>query len=309
MKFGKDDNEENTQQASDGLSAEDIDDATVADDDGSGLVLDELDETFDAFLTLRKSDGEAAAALLSTIGASSEVDGDIILEIASKRPLGHPERFESAHTTVMRALEVLDRNGDRGINFSSLGFIGPVAQFLVQLVTRFIIRSHVGSVIDNLRKLYARREAATLIDDPDRQMIVRARVQAERLREGYKRNPLALPTFLLGGAVLSTVINVIVGAVSAAVTNWITRVIFIGVLFLLLAVAAWVILQGAGIASRRIQLSLESPLKALYETIGRCGNPPKDQSRVFAVIALIVAIVAVLIIPIGAGIGWLIDQL
>ncbi len=304
MKFGSKD-----ETPTGGMTAEEFDNATVADDDGSGLVLDELDETFDAFLTLRKSDGEAAADLLSAIGASSEVDGDIILEIASKRPLGHPERFEAAHTTVMRALEVLDRNGDRGINFSSLGFVAPIAQFLVQLVTRFIIRSHVGSVIDNLRKLYARREAATLIDDPDRQMIVRARVQAERLREGYKRNPLALPTFLLGGAVLSTVINVIVSAVGAAVTNWITRTIFIAILFLLLAVAAWVILQGAGIASRRIQLSLEAPLNALYETIGRCGNPPKDQSRVFAVIALIVAIVAILIIPIGAGIGWLLDQL
>ncbi len=303
MKLGS--GNDNTEE----LSAKELDDASVADDDGSGLVLDELDETFDAFLTLRKSDGDAAKDLLNTIGASSEVDGDIILEIASKRPLGHPERFESAHTTVMRALEVLDRNGDRGINFSSLGFVAPIAQFLVQLVTRFIIRSHVGSVIDNLRKLYARRESAAMVEDPTRPMITRARVQADRLKADYKRNPLALPTFLLGGAVLGTVFNFIVSAVNAALTNWITRTIFIAVLFLLLAVAAWVILQGAGIASRRIQLSLESPLKALYETIGRCGNPPKDQSRVFAVIALIVAIVAIVIIPLGAGAGWLIDQL
>lgn len=285
------------------------DNAAVSDDDGSGLVLDELDETLDAFLALRKSDAEAAERLLDTIGASSEVDGDIILEIASMRPLGHPERFEQAHSRVMRALEVLDRNGDRGINFKSIGFVAPIAQFLVQLVTRFIIRSYVGSVIDNLRKLYSRREAATLVNDPSLQMLTRSRAHAERLYESYRRNPLALPTFLLGGAVISSVFSVITTAVNAALDGWIARSIFFAVLFLLLAVAAWVILQGAGIASRRINLSLERPLKALYETIGRCGNPPKDQARVFAVIALIVAVVAVLIIPIGAAIGAIADRL
>ena len=62
---------------------------------------------------VRKSDGAAADAILGELGASDGVDRDIILQLAAKRPLGHPERFDAAHAGAIRALEVLDRNGAR----------------------------------------------------------------------------------------------------------------------------------------------------------------------------------------------------
>ena len=79
----------------------------------SSLLLDEFDEKLAAFKALRKSDSPAADELLSNLGAQDDVDRDIVLELASKRPLGHPERFPQAHTMAVRSLEVLDRNGAR----------------------------------------------------------------------------------------------------------------------------------------------------------------------------------------------------
>ena len=51
--------------------------------DEPNLVLDEIEERFSAFQLVRKTDPEAKASALSELGASSEVDGDIILELSS----------------------------------------------------------------------------------------------------------------------------------------------------------------------------------------------------------------------------------
>ena len=58
-----------------------------------GLVLDELDEKFRAFQELCKSDSNAAADILDTIGAQDDVDRDIVLELSSRRPLAIPIVF------------------------------------------------------------------------------------------------------------------------------------------------------------------------------------------------------------------------
>jgi len=83
--------------------------------DEPNLVLDELEERFNAFQLVRKSDETAKDEVLSELGASSEDDADIILELSSTWPLGHPERFDSAHMLMVRSLEVLDWNGARGV--------------------------------------------------------------------------------------------------------------------------------------------------------------------------------------------------
>ncbi|MEZ5169060.1 MAG: hypothetical protein R2695_22180 [Acidimicrobiales bacterium] len=78
------------------------------------------------------------------------------------------------------------------------------------------------------------------------------------------------------------------------------------VLLLLSTIASWVILQGAAVARRRIVLTTEKPFRALYETIGRCGNPPGDASKQFALIAMILLIVGWALVPLVALIGSLI---
>ena len=49
--------------------------------------------------------------------------------------------------------------------------------------------------------------------------------------------------------------------------------------------------------AERIRLAVDQPLKALYETIGSCGSPPKDQSYNFAVYAIVLFTLAWIVIP------------
>ncbi len=276
-------------------------------DDRPHLVLDEFGEKLDAFNAFRKSDAAAADSILDQVGASDDVDRRIILELAAKRPLGHPDRFEEAHSGAMRAIEVLDRNAASGVRIARLGPLAPVAQYVVQQVVHFLVKSHIRNLVTNIQNLYQRREAAALDGDPSRRLLTRARIQTDRVAQGYRGNPLGVPTFLLGGAFLSTIIGSLQGFVLSAVGSTIGQIILVAVLFGIMVAASWALLRGAAIARRRIRLTTVAPMEALYQTIGRCGNPPGDQARVFALIALILMAIAWLIIPIALGASILTD--
>lgn len=269
------------------------------------LVIDELDEKLAAFNAFRKSDGAAADAILGELGASDGVDRDIVLQLAGKRPLGHPERFDEAHAMAIRSLEVLDRNGARSVKTKLPGPLDAIGAYLIQLVTRFIVSNHQKSLAQNMRKLYSRREANCLPDDPARHQLRRARLHADLVGEGFKKNPLGVPSFLLGGALISSLIGAVVDGATSAADNKLGWFILGGVLLVLSTVASWVIIRGAAVARRRIVLTTERPFKALYETIGRCGNPPGDSAKQFALIAMIILIVGWALVPLVAGIGSL----
>ena len=271
----------------------------------ASLLLDDLDEKFAAFQAFRKSDSEAAGKILDTLGAQDDVDRDILLELSSRRPLGHPERFPEAHALAVRALEVLDRNGARGVRVRGLGPVAPIAAFLVQQVAHFIVRSYQSSVADSMLRLYERREANCALTDPNRRMLTRARIHMERVTPGFKRSVLGVPAFLLGGAVLSTLVRVLQVALASALSSMWTKITATIILGLFIAGLAWIILRGAAVARRRIQLTMDAPLTALWQTVGRCGEPPKDPSRVFALIALILAFIPWVLIPLGLLAGWL----
>ena len=161
--------------------------------DQDGLLLDELAERFDRFRAFRKSDQAATDAIFDEIGASSELDRQIVLELSATRSLGQPERFAQAHALVIRALEVLDRNGARKVPVPKLGPFTAVARYFVTLVTRFIVRSYEGSIADKLRVLYQRREAECTPGDPDLASLRRARIHMERLSPGFKGGAVGLP--------------------------------------------------------------------------------------------------------------------
>ena len=269
------------------------------DTDGDGLDLDDIVNRLDAFQLVRHSKGPEADELLTELGANSKVDRDIILELGAKRPLGHPARFEEAHGLAVRSLEVLDRNGHRSIPVPNLSFLSPVASFLVQIVTQFIVRSHVSSVIDHMHRLYERREAASPADWEHLPMLTRARIHTERIRPGFKRSKLALPTFLFGGAILSPLIATLQSIIVNQVSSKLWRSVWLIVIFLILSLASWVIVQGSAVARRRIRVTTEKPLDSLWQIIGRCGQPPRDSSFVFAIIALILTIVSALVVVLG----------
>ncbi|RMH75518.1 MAG: hypothetical protein D6683_11275 [Actinomyces sp.] len=267
------------------------------------LLLDELEDRLAAFNAFRKSDDATADAILTELGASDGVDRDIVLELAAVRPLGHPDRFPAAHAMAIRSLEVLDRNGARAVPVRGLGPLGPVAAWLVQLVTRFIVRNHQRRLVDDLRRLYARREANCLPDDPARRLLRRARVTTDAVAEGFRRNPLGVPTFLLGGAAFSTVVGSVQRLVVDSVDVRWARLALAGALFVVLAAASWVVLRGAAVARRRIALTTDRPFAALYETIGRCGRPPRDQARTFALWSLVLLAAGWLVIPVGVALS------
>jgi hypothetical protein len=200
----------------------------------------------------------------------------------------------------MRSLEVLARNGHRPTKLPNIGPLKPVASWAVQMVTRFIVRNHQSDVVDAVNNLYTRRLAWARPDDPARMMLVRSRLDVARARDTYKGKALGLPTFLVGGAVASGVGSGVKAAGTAFLGSKLAGAVGVVLLFLLFAGLSWAILRGAAVARRRIRLTTDRPMQALYETIGRCGNPPKDNARDVAVVGIALTAVGWLIIPLGA---------
>ncbi len=269
------------------------------------LLLDDLDEKFAAFQAFRKNDAAAADQILDTLGAQDDVDRDIVLELSAPKPLWRTDKFPHAHALAVRTLEVLDRNGARPVQVRGLGPIGPVTAFLVQQVAQFIVRTHQAHVANEMLQLYQRREANCMQDDPGRRMLMRARIHMERIAPGFRKNALGVTTFLLTGAFLSTVLSFIQRAITSALSSLTGRIAATLVFGVLMIGVAWVILRGAAVARRRIKLTLDGPVNALWETIGRCGTPPRDPSRVFGLVAVILALLPWLLIPTGLLVSWL----
>jgi hypothetical protein len=262
--------------------------------------LDDLSEKLAAFNVLRKSDEAAADAILDQLGGAGPVEHDIVKQLAVPRPIFRPDRFEQAHRLTMKSMEVLKRNGARQPKLPrNLGPLRPVAQFVVQLFTRFIVQNHITRLVDNLRHLYSRREAWSLPGSDEMVMLKRARMQVDRLQSGYKGRALGLPSFLLGGAFLTSLLG---GARAAASTVVENRALVIATTLLLLLVllgAAWCVLRAAAAARKRIRLTTNAPMKALYETVGACGDPPKDDALKFALFSLVGMALAWVVIPVG----------
>lgn len=264
------------------------------------LVLDELSQRLDSVRLFRENDDERANAILEQFGAKGRVESDMLDQIGGAgAPLAHPDRFEEAHRTVMRALEVFDRNAARDPSSLKAGLLQPVATFLVQLLVQLMVRDFQKSVVESIRRLYARREANAVTGSPEQRMLRLARMQADRLAPGFHRESLGLPTFLFGGAVLSGVGSAVLGGLRAAVHDKIVLIIVAAGFAVVALGAFWCILQAAGIARRRTRIALDTPLRALWETIGAAGNPPRDESRTFAVYAGILLVVALVVVPVA----------
>ncbi len=237
--------------------------------------------------------------MLESLGANGKAEEDIIYQLGAVKPLWLPDRFEEAHRMMMRSLEVLDRNGPRATQLKTLGPLRPVGEWAVQLFTQFIVRNFQQTVVDRIRHLYSRREASAVWGSAEHHMLRRARIDAERVTPGLKGRTLGLPTFLLGGAFISSILGGLNSLGRAVVQYRHTMVVATVVMFIVFAGASWAVLQAASIARRRIQLTLDKPLAALFETIGACGKPPKDDSMTFALYAIVLTAVGWLILPLG----------
>ena len=272
-------------------------------DDSRFDIVDELIlDRIDALRVLRADSQEEKGALLEKIAGRGKPEQDIVSELSKVRPLWRPDRFEEAHRMAMRSLEVLDRNGARSPKLPRLGPLTPPAAYVVEQMTRWIVKGHQNTMVTRVRKLYERREANSVWGSPEHHMLRRARIDAARVEPGYKGNPLGLPTFLLGGAVLSSVASGLNRFVAWAFNDTVGVIIFALVFGVVFFGLAWAALYSAGVARRRIRLCTDQPMKALWETIGACGTPPKDGSYDFAVYAIVLLALAWVLVPMA---GWL----
>jgi len=267
------------------------------------LILDEVTQQLATTFQLLSGDpDEAAERALAEIGVDTRTEAALLGEIAAAGPLAHPDRFEQSHRLVMRALEVLDRDGWKHPVLRRLGPFSGAAAGAVQFVARTIVRGHVSNVVHVLSRLYARRESQSQTASPERRMLARARIQADRLTLGYKGGSLPLPTVLIGGAAVPVLASIArqFGAVKGQGP---LLIVPLGVILaIVFAVLAWVLLQGAGLAHRRIKVALDPSLAALYETIGHCGNPPRDDSAAIAAAAIALTALAWFVVPIAIAI-------
>lgn len=263
------------------------------------LLLDRID----AFRVLRADTPEEKGAILEQIAGRGKPEQDIVRELSKVRPLWRPDRFAEAHRVAMRSLEVLDRNGVRPPKMPRLGPLTPVASYAVQQMTRWIVKGYQNRLVTRLRKLYERREANSEWGSSEHIVLRRARINAVQVEQGFKGDQLGLPTFLLGGAILSTGVSAIRAFFDWAISGVVGVLVFTLVLAVVFASLAWAALYAAGVARRRIRLSTEQPIKALFETVGACGDPPKDDSYTFAVYAIVLLVLAWILIPAAA---WLV---
>jgi hypothetical protein len=267
------------------------------------LILDEVTQQLATTFQLLSGDpDEAAERALAEIGVDTRAEAALLGEIAAAGPLAHPDRFEQSHRLVMRALEVLDRDGWKHPLLRRLGPFSGAAAGAVQFVARTIVRGHVSNVVHALSRLYARRESQSQTASAERRMLARARIQADRLALGYEGGSLPLPTVLIGGAAVPVLASIArqFGAVKGQGP---VLVVPLGVILaIVFAALAWVLLQGAGLAHRRIKVTLDPSLAALYETIGHCGNPPRDDSAAIAAAAIALTALAWFGVPIAIAI-------
>ena len=277
----------------------------MADDQENGVVVDPhagddeplLLDRIDALRVLRASSVEEKGEMLEAIGGSGKAEQDIVDQLSKVKPLWQLDTFPEAHRMAMRSLEVLDRNGSRNTTIRSLGPVTPVAQWIVQQLTRWIVKGYVNELVTNIRKLYERREANSIWGSPAHIMLRRARINAVQVEHGFKGNPIGVPAFLLGGAFLSTILSAIANAVVSALDDSITAAIVGVVAVLVLAALSWAAIYSAAVARRRIRLTTDQPVQALYDAIGAAGDPPRDQSYNFAVVAIALMVLAVVVVP------------
>jgi hypothetical protein len=261
------------------------------------LLLDELSDRLETLKLFTTNDEQRADAILEQFGAKGRVESDMLDQLASRAPLEHPNRFEEAHQTTMRALEVFDRNAARPPSNLQAGPLEPVAAFVVQILIRMIVRNYQKSVVNHIRQLYARRWAGSAKGTPEFAMLRLARLEMERIAPDFQKSSLGVPTFLLGGAALSGVASLFQELLVTAVHNTVLLLVVAAVFATLALGTFWCILKAAAIARRRTRIALDQPLRALWETIGAAGHPPKDQSRQFATYAVVLLVVGWVVVP------------
>jgi hypothetical protein len=275
--------------------------ATEASQSPQDETLEEIDNPIERLKLLGGNDDEIAK-YLDAMEVTSPREREMLHEISRTRPLAHPELFPQAHRNMVEALESLARHGYHGTGAGKrLGPLRGVVRWGVKLVARYVVVSYIRTISKQLRNLYGLREIEALPGTDERRELHRARIDAERMVEALETRELAVPTFLIGGALIPLFATL--GRATGLLGSTLWASVLAGVGMVLALVASWLILRGAALASRRIRLATHGPAQALWNAIGWCRKPPKDQSRTFVIVSVALTLGSWILVPILVGIA------
>jgi hypothetical protein len=267
-------------------------------------IFDQVDEWVDRVQIVDENDDEVAK-FLDSLDLHGPQEREMLAELARKAPLARPHDFWAAHRHAVAALETLGRHGYRSAvvpRWFKPRFFG---RFVVELAARSVVVSHLRRVSTEMRNLYWLRSMQTPAGTKDRITLRRARVEADGLMVVFRRREVGLPPFVIGGVLVPVVLALVRLIQGLDLGSWWAATVTFAVGGLLVWLISTVILRGAAMASRRIRLATRGPLTALWTVIGGCGNPPRDQSRKFAIIAIVLTTLAWVVVPAAIAIAVL----
>jgi hypothetical protein len=249
-------------------------------------------------LRLIGGDDDAIAGFLDEIDIDSPREREMLSELARTTQLARAERFEVDHRHAIEALESLRRHGFHGSRAGAgLGPLRVPVRKLVQLIARYIVVSYVRNVVTTMRNLYWVREMEAPGDSYEFRVLRPARFDAQGLVEIMQSREIGVPSFIVAGLLIPVAASVWRLADGFRFDSWVVALL-VGLLWVAIGLGlSWVVLRGTAMASRRIRLATHEPLNALWDSVGSCGRPPKDQSRTFAVVAITLAVGVWIVLP------------
>ena len=270
----------------------------------------QIDERFDnplERLRLLAGDDDAIASFLDELDVRSPRERQMLAELARPGPLAHPDRFDADHRRLIEALESLRRHGFHGSRSgTSLGPCRPVVRWLVELVARYLVVSYVKTVVTQMRNLYWARELESESSSRELKLLRPARFDATALVEIMSSREIGVPSFVIAGLLLPLAATTWRLMTGFTFENW-RAAVAIGAVGVAIGVGlSWIVLRGSALASTRIRLSVREPLDRVWDDVGHCGRPPKDGSRKFAVVAIVLMAGVWIVLPaVLAVVFWL----
>ncbi len=249
-------------------------------------------------LRLLSGDDDAIASFLDELDVSSPREREMLAELTRSSALARPERFDADHRRAIEALESLRRHGFHGSQAgTSLGPLRHVVRWLVSLVARYLVVSHVKNVVTTMRNLYWVREMEAPSNSRELKLLRPARFDAQALAEIMRSREIGVPSFVLAGVLLPLVATVWRLMSGFTFADWWVAVL-VGLVGVAIGVGlSWVVLRGTALASSRIRLSVREPLQVVWDDIGHCGTPPKDGCRKFAIVAIVLMVGVWIVLP------------
>ncbi|WP_322797173.1 hypothetical protein [Tepidiforma sp.] len=272
----------------------------------AGSLLDELTRQLDTTRRLLTvSPDDVAEQALAALPGDAAFEARIAAGLAAP-PLARPAEFPAAHRLAIRALELLDREGPGGLALPrGFGPARPLAALVAGFVAGYIVRGYTRSVASRLAGLYALREAQCPAGSAERRLLAAARAEMQRLLPAFSGGGVGAPILVGAGAVLPLLASAgqYLGAVDR-IPGPVIAALFAG-LFVLFLLLSSLLLAGARHAHRRALLIAGSPLAALWQAIGNAGEPPGDDARLFATVAIVLSGAVWLLLPVGGVLAYL----